>query len=230
MKKAVFVSGTDTGIGKTLITGMLARYLQSQGLNVITQKWVQTGSSLPGSDIKTHLKIMGRRISEVSEFSNLISPYVFKFPASPHLAAEFERKKIYSGKIVSSFKTLVRKFDFVIVEGTGGALVPLDRKTLLIDLVKKLDIPVLLVCPNKLGAINQALLTIEALKRRKLTIIGMILINLPRQNKRILKDNQKTIKKLSGIDMLGILPWNKDHLYLYRKFIPAARKIKKALQ
>ncbi|MCX5711101.1 MAG: dethiobiotin synthase [Candidatus Omnitrophica bacterium] len=230
MKRAVFISGTDTGIGKTVVTGLLAKYFQEQGLNVITQKWVQTGSSFSGADIKTHLKIMGRGLSEVSKLSGLISPYVFKLPASPHLAAKFEHKKISSNKIIKSFKALTQKFDIVLVEGVGGALVPVDKKTLLIDIAKKLNIPVLLVCPNKLGAINQAFLTIEAIKGRGFKILGLILIDNPRQNKLILKDNPKIIKRFSGVNILGILPWNKDYNYLYKKFIPAAYKIKKALR
>jgi dethiobiotin synthetase len=173
---------------------------------------------------------MGRKFNEISDISKLIAPYVFKLPASPHLAAEFERKRIAIHKITGSLKILKQKFDFVIVEGTGGVLVPLDRKVILVDLVRLLDIPVLLVCPNKLGAINQALTAIEALKQKKLKILGIILINMPRQNRAVLEDNPDIIKKFSGVDILGVLPWNKDFRYLYRKFIPAAKKIKKVLQ
>ena len=230
MKKAVFVTGTDTGVGKTVITGLLARYLQSRGLNVITQKWVQTGSGLSGSDVQTHLKIMGRRFKEVSDISRLIAPYVFKLPASPHLAAASERKKISHRKIIYSFKALLRRFDFVLVEGAGGVMVPLNRKSLMIDIVKMLNMPVLLVCPNRLGAINQALLAIGALKRLKLKILGVIFINSPGQNKKIIKDNPEIIRRFSGINILGILPWNKNHRYLYRRFLPAAGKIEKALK
>lgn len=199
--KAIFVTGTDTGIGKTLIIGLLARQLMESGYNVITQKWIQSGKT---KDINTHLKLMGISKKTVKKYLPFMEPYSFKFPASPHLAAKLEKRTINTKKIKKSFKVLQKQFDFVIVEGTGGALVPYNKKKLVIDIARELNMPVLIVVGNKLGAINHTLLTIEAIKKRKMPILGIIFNNIDkRANKVILQDNVKIIKKLTGERVLG---------------------------
>ncbi len=191
-----FVCGTDTGVGKTIVTGLLARTFLGEGYSVITQKWVQTGSKGFPQDIAAHLKMMGRKKSHVRGLEDLVCPYVFKYPASPHLAARLERKKVEVRKIKSAYKKLCGMFDIVIVEGVGGALVPLNEKTLLLDVVKELKIPVVLVVGNKLGAINHTLLTVEAIKKRGLKIAGLVFNETEKGGQAIKRDNIKIINKM----------------------------------
>ena len=198
--KAVFICGTDTGVGKTYIAGKLFKELSGKGVKVVTQKWVQTGAKGFSPDIAQHLKMAGKTRKYVKDILPLVNPYSFKFASSPHLAARLEKKKIDVQKLKSSFKKLSKMFDFVIVEGVGGALVPLNEKTLVIDVVKELKIPVIVVAANKLGAINQALMTVEALRKRKLKILGIVFNNIDRKtDKKILRDNIKTVMKITGI-------------------------------
>ncbi len=193
--KAIFVAGTDTNVGKTIVTGLLAMCLIENGYSVVTQKWVQTGQKKKGG---------------FGKYSSSMAPYSFKFASSPHLAARLEGRHIRKDKIKRCFRYLSANFDVVIVEGTGGLLVPLNSNTLLIDVIKELNIPVLLVIENRLGAINQALLSIEALRARRIKILGMIFNNISNNtDKRILKDNPNIINKLTGIKILGILPYVK---------------------
>ena len=220
----IFITGTDTGVGKSVVTGFLAKYLQAKGFKVITQKWMQTGSCF-SMDINQHLKIMGVAKSVVKAHLQDVCPYIFKLPASPHLAAKVEKRRIRISKIKKSFKLLSSKFDFVIVEGIGGTLVPINKKRLVIDIAYELNLPVLVVAQNKLGAINQVLMTIEALKHRKLKILGIIFNNCPGQNSRILKDNPNIIREITGENILGVLPWEKRISLLYKKFLPIALKI-----
>ena len=226
MKRAIFITGTDTGIGKTLISGLLARYLLKKGRSVITQKWIQTGSprGMP-SDIKTHLEIMGKSKDYIRGCLGDVCPYVFSFPASPHLASELEHKKIIENKIIKSFESLSDKFDWVIVEGTGGVLVPFNRKNLVIDIVKRLNLDILLVAGNKLGAINHTLMSLESLRKRELNILGIILNNLIKDNRIILEDNYRIIKGLTGERIFGVLPWGKARSQLYKKFDKFALRI-----
>ncbi len=230
MNKGLFITGTDTGVGKTVITGLLGKYLLVKGYNVITQKWIQTGcrDSL-ASDIKLHLKVMRRGKNYLDGYFGLISPYIFKAPCSPHLASKIENKIIYPDKIIKSFKLLSRRFDFIIVEGTGGALVPFNKKSLVIDLASQLDLAVLVVAQNKLGAINHTLLTIEALEKRKLKILGIVFNNLQKEDEIIVRDNPLIIKALTHQKVFGILPWIESYDKLYKKFIPIGKKIYKAL-
>lgn len=173
--KVIFVAGTDTGVGKTVVTKLLARSLSDRGYKVATQKWVETGV------------VKSRAI------------FSFKLAASPHLAARREGKSVNIKKIKESLKRLSNDYDFVIVEGTGGLLVPLDEKKLFIDLVKELKLPVILVSANRLGTINHTLLSLEALRARKMKVLGVILNNISRkENKLILEDNPKIVKKFIG--------------------------------
>ena len=222
--KGIFITGTDTGVGKSVVTGLLAKYLREKGHKVITQKWIQTGSCIP-ADINLHLKIMGVSKSVIKNHLNYICPYVFKLPASPHLAAGFEKKRINVSKIKKSFELLSAKFDFVIVEGIGGALVPVNEKRLVIDIANELGLSVLIVAQNKLGAINHALMTIEVLKHRKMKILGVLFNNCKGENKLVLKDNPDIIRKITGQNMLGVLPWDKRFDLLYKKFLPIAEKV-----
>ncbi len=228
--KGLFVTGTDTGVGKTIVTGLLGRYLLDKGYNVITQKWIQTGcrDSL-ASDIKLHLKIMRRDKNELNGYSGIISPYVFKAPSSPHLASRIENKIINPDKIKESFKLLSSHFDFTIAEGIGGVLVPFNRKCLVIDIVRELDLAVLVVAQNKLGVINHTLLTIEALEKRKIKILGIIFNNPETEDKRIVKDNPLIIKALANQKVFGVLTWIGNYGKLYERFIPIGNKIYRAL-
>lgn len=171
----IFVAGTDTGVGKTVITRLLAHHLSTRGHKVATQKWVETGV------------VKGPAV------------YSFKLATSPHLSARCEGRTINIKKIKDSLKKLSKKHDFVVVEGTGGLLVPITEKTLFIDLVKELNIPVLLVAANRLGAINHTLLSVEALKRRKVKLLGVVFNSISKkENALISKDNPRIVKKFIG--------------------------------
>jgi len=230
MIRGIFVTGTDTGVGKTIITGLLGRFLSDKGYNVVTQKWIQTGcrESL-AADIKLHLKIMGRDKNDLKGYADFVSPYIFKAPSSPHLASRVENKRINPEKIIKTFKFLSGRFDFIIVEGIGGALVPFNKKRLVIDIARGLKLPVLVVAQNKLGAINHTLLTLEALKTRKLAVLGLVFNNIKKENEQIARDNPSIIKALANQRIFGILPWREEREGLYKKFIPIANKIHKVL-
>lgn len=206
--RSIFIAGTDTGVGKTIVTGMLARRLIEKGYSVVTQKWVQAG---PSSDIDIHLKLMGKRKTDYTRYLRSMSPYWFKFASSPHLASTLEGRTIRIDRIKNSLKDLSGHFDFVLVEGSGGLLVPLTRKMLLIDLVKRLRMPVLLVAENRVGAINHVLLSVEALKARNIKILGVIFNTMSnRVDGRILKDNPDIVRRLTGIEILGEVPYLKS--------------------
>ena len=219
MGRAIFITGTDTGVGKTIVTGLLARYLLENGHSVVTQKWVQTGSSGFPLDIEEHLKLMGKAREDVLPLLEDINPYSFTFPSSPHLAARKEGSSIDPERIIKSFKTLEEEFDFVLVEGAGGVNVPLSEKVLIIDIAEELNLSVLLVAENRLGAINQVLLTIEALKKRRLDIIGIVFNRISTsENEEVLEDNKSIIAEITKEKILGELPFKENAKDLYWNF------------
>lgn len=226
---AVFIAGTDTGVGKTIVTGLLGWFLLKKGIRVITQKWVQTGSNnFFESDVYKQIRLMRLSMKDIKHYIPLLLPYSFKFPSSPHLSSRLERKRILTSKIRKSFEFLKREFDFIIVEGTGGALVPLTGNKLLVDLVKEMELPVIAVAQNKIGAINHTLLTIEALRSRQIKIIGVIFNNVSKkEHKIILADNPKVVQRFIYEKVLGTLPYTKSQKSLYNAFIPIGNEILK---
>ena len=223
---AIFVTGTDTGVGKTLVAGLLARYLREQGCRAITQKWVQTGIRDDPFDIATHVELMGVEDDAIQSYAEDMTPYTFQLPASPHLAAARENTRIDPHKIIASFRRLSDIFDAVIVEGAGGLMVPLNDETLLVDVVAALAMPVVVVAANKLGAINHTLLTAEALRTRNIDVQGIVFNTLdPNQDEAVLRDNPDIVKAFAGVPILGQLPWSKDSESLRHDFKPIAKKI-----
>jgi dethiobiotin synthetase len=224
--KALFITGTDTGVGKTLITGLMAAFLIEKGYRVVTQKWVQTGVKTGLGDVSVHLKLMGKRENDYRNHCQKLVPYNLKFAASPHLAAAIEKKNIRKEKIIKSSGYLMDNFDMVVIEGTGGALVPYNGVSLLIDIAGEMSLPAIVVVENKLGAINHTLLTIEALKKRKVPILGLIFNNRQSgESRKVLKDNPTIIKKLTHEKILGLMPSAKNFKELRREFIPIGKRI-----
>ncbi len=188
--KAIFVTGTDTDVGKTIISGGLLRMLEGYR-TAAYWKPVQTGT-LIGDDRRTLIEL-----TQLPETRFLPSSYTFPDPVSPHFAAERWKKKIEDGEILTAFRRHVDAFQTLIVEGAGGVLVPLNNETLYADLMKKMEIEALLVVEDRLGAINQALLSLEALKRRGVNCPGFVLTKAAGH-----WGNREAIERHSGVKCL----------------------------
>ena len=174
MHQGIFITGTDTGIGKTIVTGGIAQSLRNLQWNIGVMKPIVTGFTASEEEpVPKDTKYLIQS-SETTDSPTLITPYTFETPASPYRAARLENKNIEMGRIVRSFKKLKQKHDFLLVEGIGGLLVPITRKALVIDLVISLNLPIIIVSRLTLGTINHSLLTIQLAQSRKIPIIGVI--------------------------------------------------------
>lgn len=177
MKKNVFfVSGIDTGVGKSYATGYLAKVWNSQGIRTITQKLVQTGNEDVSEDIEVHRKIMGCGFLPEDE-ERLTMPEIYSYPCSPHLAAEIDGRAIDFGKIGAAAEVLSERYDAVLLEGAGGLMVPLTRSLLTIDYAAEQGYPLILVTSGKLGSISHTLLSLEAARNHGLEL-KMLMFNL----------------------------------------------------
>jgi|GEM_PF-468784 len=174
-----FITGIDTGIGKTLATGLAARWLHQHEKKVITQKLVQTGQTSPISeDVLEHRRLMG--IAPLPEdLEGTTCPYSFAYPASPHLAARLEGCTIEPNHITQATKTLQERYEIVLLEGAGGFLVPLTPDLLLADYIEQQGYPVILVTSGRLGSINHTLLTIAAIRQRNLPLACIVFNQYP---------------------------------------------------
>ena len=140
--------------------------------------------------------------------------------------ARLEKKQIRASKIIQSFELLSKEFDYIVVEGIGGALVPFNTRRLVIDIASDLDLPVLIVAQNKLGAINHTVLTIEAVQKRGMRIVGVIFNGqCEKDDEIILKDNPEIVRLLTNTKILGSLSWLEDEKLLYEAFIPIGDRI-----
>lgn len=217
--KILFIAGTDTGVGKTVITGLLARFLCDKGYRVVTQKWIQTGCYGFSTDVDAHLARMGKARRDFRRYLSDMMPYCFRLAVSPHLAACFQAERISAGKIKNSLNLLARHFDFVIVEGTGGLLVPISQSLTMADMVRQMKLPVVLVASNRLGAINHTLLSLEALKARRIKTLGVIFNQAFKgTDHKVLKDNPRIVHRISGESLLGVMPRFKDSRQMQQSF------------
>ncbi len=169
-----FITGIDTDIGKSYATGLIGRYLLSRGVNVITQKLIQTGQDGGISqDILTHRSLMGIGIQECDRLG-MTCRQIFKYPASPHLAAEMENSAVDCAIITEATEDLQQQYNTVLLEGAGGFDVPLRRDCLTADYLETLKYPLIIVSSGKLGSISHTLLTLEAAGRRNIPICGIV--------------------------------------------------------
>jgi len=189
-----FITGIDTGIGKTYATGLAARYLRRRGETVITQKLVQTGCRDRSEDIVTHRSIMGTGYTDDDE-KGLTCPYLFAFPASPHLAAGLEHAVIDLDVITRATEVLAGKYDQVLLEGAGGLCVPLNDNATLLDYLSVRKNPIVLVSSPRLGSINHTLMALELLKYRSLRVRGIVYNRHPNEKIEIAEDSKKIFMK-----------------------------------
>ena len=177
----LFISGIDTDIGKTYATGMIAKALMQQGINVITQKLLQTGVARDLSsgkmgiadDIITHRQLMSIPL-QPCDIDSTTCPYRYEKPASPHLSAKLANEVLNPDVITSATKSLQADYDVVLLEGAGGLLVPITEQLLTLDYIAEQGYSVVLVTSGRLGSINHTLLSLEAITSRGLKIHSVI--------------------------------------------------------
>ncbi len=227
MHKGIFITGTNTGVGKTFVSAGLLQAFKEMGFSVCPMKPVETGCRINGGKLipLDTLKLIDA--SSVKESLDIVNPYRFKPPIAPAVAAELEWKVIRKSKIISAYKKLSNKYDITTVEGAGGIMVPVYKKYLFLDLIKDLDIPVIIVSRPGLGTINHTLLTIRTAQSRGIKVLGVI-INYAAKIKKGLseKTNPEVIEQLGGAPVLGIVPYSeKPASHIKRKFLEIAEKI-----
>jgi dethiobiotin synthetase len=223
--RAVFITATDTGVGKTLVSSLLLGFLHDMGLKAGYQKWVSTGGEVPDDLVfclnRNNLPVDRQKL-------DIQAAYRFALPASPHLAAEHEGREIDPTRIKESFYRGLADHDVLVVEGVGGVLVPLRRDLLLADFLTGLPLPMLVVARSGLGTINHTLLTVEALRHRKLAVLGVVFSDEQEGlalDDPLIRDNMRTIGSMAGVEVFGRLPWSAEYGQLQKAFQPIGRAI-----
>ncbi len=201
-----FVTGTDTEIGKTLVAGALIYKFREHGMNALGFKPVAAGTYQDSEGKVLNEDIETLRIAANIEPSQMMSsPYVFDMPIAPHIAAEKLGKRLQISTILESYKEVSRQTNLIIIEGAGGLLIPLNEEENLGDLAQQLGLPVIMVVGMRLGCINHALLTYEALTSRKLIVAGWV-ANCLASEMPFLQENIKTLQSKIHAPLLGSIP------------------------
>lgn len=196
---AIFITATDTHVGKTVATYALGTMFKARGYDIGVMKPVQCG----GNDarfLKTRLNI--------ADGMDLINPCYAKEPLSPHLAFKRAGKNVDIKKIKKAFELLCQKHDVVLVEGAGGLMAPLRQNYFNADLVRDLNIPIIIVSRLGLGTINHTVLTVNQAKAYGLKIDGIIFSDINPKSKSLAeRTNPREIEKITKVKVLGIIPY-----------------------
>jgi dethiobiotin synthetase len=200
-----FITGTDTGVGKTYITKLLVESLRAEGKYAVGFKPISCGDR---DDAAILAAVSGNL--ELDE----VNPLHFSSGVAPHVAGLLENKTIHPAEIIASYQAISEKYDPVIVEGAGGWEVPITENYFVSDLAKDLNLPVILVAANRLGAINHILLTLAAIEAKGLKCAGIILNQLEDEMDTPMITNKGIIESLTIIPLL-------DHIIHSQDFISA---------
>lgn len=205
-----FITGTDTEIGKTFVSALLIKMLVDEGLKVSGMKPVASDAKMREGVLKNEDALSLMQVANVEADYSLVNPYVFAEAVSPHIAAQDAGVEIDLGKIKNNFDALEKISDVVVVEGVGGWHAPLSYETTVTDLAKVLNIPVIMVVGLRLGCLNHALLTAQAIRQSGVPVAGWI-ANHVEQNFSSAEKNIETLQRfLNDVPYIGSVCYQKN--------------------
>jgi dethiobiotin synthetase len=219
MSTGLFITGTDTAVGKTVVARLIVRSLAATGVRVAVMKPVASGAVMTADGLRNEDALGLIADSNVVMPYTTVNPYCFSAPVSPHLAARDTGVTIGFAPILENFRDLRAAADYVIVEGAGGWLAPLNDSQFIADLAVALDLPVVLVVGLRLGCLNHALLTAQAIRQRRLILAGWIANHIDADFARM-PDNLLTLQQHLGMPPIAFL--EHDPAGHVAEYLPAA--------
>ena len=196
--RILFITGTDTGVGKTLLTSLLTRYLREGGVAVAALKPISSGDRADARALRASL--------DGALTLDEINPWHFRAPLAPLLAARREHRRVDVASVIAHVGRIQRRFELVLMEGAGGLLSPLGENFNARDLIGRLRADPIIVCPNRLGVVNHALLTVEALPRATARRAQVVLMS-PRWPDLASRTNPQLLAGILGSDRTHEFPW-----------------------
>ena len=202
----LFVTGTDTGVGKTLVTAGLAAALRARGIDVGVMKPIETGCPSRRGKLVPLDAVTLREASGSHDSLDLINPYRFREPLAPMVTAEHSGQPIDVGEVREQFDMLIRRHRVVLVEGAGGLLVPITEELSFLNLAALLRLPILVVIGSRLGALNHARLTVAAALHASLLMVGAILNHPHADRSPARRTNLSALRRLLPVPLLAEIP------------------------
>ncbi|SHH41312.1 dethiobiotin synthetase [Caloranaerobacter azorensis DSM 13643] len=217
MSRGLFVIGTDTDVGKSVVTAGLVYILRKNGINACSFKAVQSGGIIENNRLVSGDTMLVKKVCNLEEDEHLMNPYCLSMPVSPHLAAKIERIEINKRKILDTYRKLSQKYEYIIAEGSGGIVVPIiENKYFIYDLIKDLSLPIIIVSRADVGTINHTVLTVRFAESIGLDIKGIIINRYT--GKIHEKDNIETIKNITKKEILAVIDEIEDFDYNSNNF------------
>jgi len=201
--RGLFVTGTDTGVGKTVVAGAICAALAARGERVAAFKPVVTGTDDPPGDWPADHELLAATAS-AGQVATDVAPYVLGPPVSPHYAAELAGAPVDPGRIRDMACSAAAGVDALVCEGVGGLLVPLTPDYLVRDLAVDLRLPMVVVARTGLGTINHTLLTVDAARSAGLRVAAIVMTPWPRHPEAIEQSNRATVERLAGVEVSGL--------------------------
>jgi dethiobiotin synthetase len=206
----LFITGTDTSVGKTRVTAILALALRQRGLRVGVMKPAETGCPVENNQMQPQDSLFLRHISGCTAPQELVTPYTFLEPVAPVVAAEHEGRAISLDHIAACYAKLAAEHDIVLVEGAGGLLVHLTEQLTFLDLAARLELPILIVARNILGTLNHTALTATVAAQR-CRVLGIVLNMLDATiQEESQKSNAASLQRWGRAPLLGCVPYAQD--------------------
>ncbi len=209
--RGIFITGTDTGVGKTFVAAGILKVMKSRGMSVCPMKPVESGCRLVNGKLRPPDALQLLKISGVREDLDIINPYRLRHALAPSVAAEMEGVHIDKKKILDCYRKLSGRHDTVIVEGAGGLMVPVYRDYLFSDMIEDFGLPLVIVARSGLGTINHTLLTLEAARNRGIEVAGVV-FNDSEQRRRgaAEKTSPEVVRRLGETAILGTIPYSRS--------------------
>jgi len=218
--KIIFITGTDTGVGKTIFTGLLVRHLREQGVHALAMKPFCSGG-------RADVKLLGAmQDTELAE--DEINPFYFPKPVAPLVDARRSKRLISLAKVIREIKKIAKRCEYLLIEGSGGLLVPLGENYFVSDVIERLNCDVIVVARNQLGTINHTLLTVDALKRFCAQNIAVALVGTSKKDASVEKNGALLREFLKRIEVREVkfLGKNANKIGVLKKSV---KKMKKTL-
>jgi dethiobiotin synthetase len=208
MGTGLFITGTDTGVGKTFVASSLAAFLRERGYRVGVMKPVETGCSEVNGSLIPEDAVRLKDASGSTQPMEKICLYRFAEPLAPSIAAERAGEKINVDHLLATYGEIATEYDVTLVEGAGGLLAPLLPSYTYADFARVLKLPLMVVAANKLGVINHLLLTVEHASCKGLIIVGYVLNRISGETSLAAETNREVLSGLTGVPCLGELPFS----------------------
>lgn len=203
----IFITGTDTGVGKTYISCILLKEFNAQGFSTFGIKPIASGCSMQQGKLVNEDALALQQAASVKQNYDRVNPIALEMPVSPNIAAELSGKLLSKSDILNKIApSLAVSANIKIIEGIGGWLVPLSNDLTMADVVKTLDIPVILVVGIRLGCLNHALLTVRSIQQMQIPLLGWI-ANCIEPEMLACEENIETLKNWIPAPCLGVIPF-----------------------